>query len=405
VHRSYKYRLYPTRRQRELLNAQLRAACDLYNAALEQRRWVWRRFRVSVGYREQSAQLRALRAEGLLPAGGNFWSQQEVLRRLDRAFSTFFRRVAAGESPGYPRFKPTRRFTTLAWSFAGNAGGVAIHHGRLRIQGVGSIKVKFHRPIPAEAKLCEVRVTRKPGGRHRRYYATFQIELPDPKPGPHPGPAVGVDVGIRTFARLSSGETIAGPRAGLNAAAALRRLSRAYARSRKGSRRRAKAASGIARHREREASRRRDAAHKASRVLTERFALIAVEDLNLRGMLRSPRGTLERPGQSVGAKAALNRGIADQGWAQFLSMLVYKAEEAGGRVHRVDPKGSSQTCSECSVRDRGSRRGALFRCVACGHAADADTNAAHVILARALAEIQGPGRGLQAPTPAPAGVA
>jgi putative transposase len=406
VHRSYRYRLYPTRRQCEALDAHLRAACDLYNAALEQRRWLWREHGVSIGYGGQSAELRTLRAEGLLPAGANFWSQQEVLRRLDRAFSAFHRRVRTGESPGHPRFKSARRFSTLAWSFAGNAGGVAIRDGRLYLQGIGSVKVKWHRAIPSEAKLSELRVTRKRGARHGwRYYATFQIELPDVKLRHHPGVAVGLDVGIRIFARLSTGESIGGPRAGREGATTLRRLGRAHARTRKGSRRRAKAAARIARNREREANRRRDAAHKASRELVERFGLIAVEDLNLRGMLRSAAGTPGCPGRGVAAKSALNREIADQGWGQFLAMLAYKAEEAGGRVERVDPRGSSQTCAECRASDPRNRRDAVFRCVACGHRADADTNAARVLLARALLQLQGPGRGLQARTPAVAGLA
>ena len=156
---------------------------------------------------------------------------------------------------------------------------------------------------------------------------------------------------------------------------------------------------------EHQANRRRDAAHKVSRTLAERFSLIAVENLNLRAMVRSARGTLTAPGTNVAAKSALNREIADQGWGQFLTMLAYKAEEAGGRVIKVDPRGSSQTCSECGERDRRSRKGAVFRCVACGHGADADTNAARVLLQRALAVLEGPGRGLQAQTDAKVSVA
>jgi putative transposase len=405
VHRTYRYRLYPTRLQRQALEAQLRFACDLYNAALEQRRDAWRRCAKSVHYYDQSAELTELRhhAPDLLPVGGmNFWCQQEVLCRLDRAFSRFFRRVERGDRPGYPRFKGPGRFSTLAWSVAGNAGGVALTaDGRLRLQGIGGVKVKWHRALPERGKLSQVRVTRRRGGqRGSRYYAAFQVELPDPEPRTHPGGAVGLDLGIRSFARLSTGEAVEGPRAGELGASKLRRLQRAYARTRRGSKRRAKAAARIARAREREANRRRDAAHKAARSLAERFSLVAVESLNLTGMLRSAAGTAAEPGRGVAAKSVLSRKISDQGWAQFVQMLVYKAEEAGGRVIRVDPHGSSQTCGECQLRDRRSRRGALFRCVACGRTADADTNAARVLLSRALAGPEGPGRGLQSPTDA-----
>ncbi len=399
MHRVYRYRLYPTRRQREALDAQLRCACALYNAALEQRRDAWRRCGTSVSCLDQSAELRELRRAGLVDPRANFWSQQAVLRALDRAFQAFFRRLRRGERPGYPRFKAAARFDTLTWTLKGNAGGVALTGDRkLRLQGIGSVKVKWHRAIPAAAVRGEVKVTRRRGGRDgARYYACIYAELPEPqRRRPHPGAPVGLDLGIRSFARLSTGQEVAGPRAGKRDAAKLARLGRAHSRTRRGSGRRRKAAARVARARERQANRRRDAAHKASRKLAERFALIAVENLSLRGMLRSAKGSVAEPGSGVAAKSALNREIADQGWGQFLSMLAYKAEEAGGRVIRVDPRGSSQTCGECGARDRRNRCGALFRCLVCGHGADADVNAARVLLQRALAELEGPGRGLQA---------
>jgi putative transposase len=408
VRRVYRYRLYPTRRQREAIERQLGAACELYNAALEQRRWAWRNCGQSVGYGDQSAELRELRAAGLVDRQANFWSQQAVLRQLDRAFRAFFGRVRRGEKPGYPRFKSARRFSTLTWTLKGNAGGVAVtEQGRLRLQGIGCVKVKWHRELPADAVLGEVKLTRRAGGRHGfRYQVAFYVELPEPEQQPeHGGGAVGIDLGVRSFARLSTGEQVHGPRVGQRYAKKLARLQRAYARTKRGSRRRAKAAARIARARGREADRRRDHAHKASRALARRFSVLAVEDLKIKAMLRSAKGTVERPGTNVAAKCGLNRAIADQGWAQFVSMLAYKAEEAGGRVVRLDPRGSSQTCSECGERDRHNRRGAVFRCVGCGHRDDADTNAARVLLARAFAEHQGPGRGLQAQTDALASVA
>src|SRR3954452_17486748 len=334
MHRVYRYRLYPTCRQANAINAQLHSACALYNAALEQRREAWRCCRKSISYGDQSAELRSLRSAGLIDQEANFWSQQAILRQLDRAFASFLRRVRCGESPGYPRFKPPKRFRTLTWTMKGNAGGVGVTpNGRLRLQGIGCVKVKWHRPIPDGATLGEVKVTRCFGGRTAaRYDVAFSVEVPD-RTTRHPKcAAVGLDVGIRTFARLSTGEAVEGPRAGRRGRANLRRLSRAHARTRPGSRRRAKAAGRIARARERERNRRRDAAHKASRSIARRFALVAVEDLNLQGMLRSGPG-----------KSALNREIADQGWGQFLLMLAYKAEEAGGRVVCVNPRGSSQT--------------------------------------------------------------
>lgn len=396
VFRTYRYRIYPTRRQQCALDAQLRFACELWNAALEQRRDAWRRHGVQIGYHTQAMELTALRrhASALLPPDGmNCWTQQAVLRGLDRAFSAFFRRLQRGEKPGYPRFKAPGRFSTLAWSFAGKAGGCAVTpHGRLRVQGVGELKVRWHRAIPPEATLRELRLTRKGSGRTVRYYACFVLDMAAPVKPLRSGEAVGIDVGVRVLATLSTGERIYGPRAGANNARAARRAARRVSRKRGGSARRRRAAQHLARQRERESNRRRDAAHKLSRKLVTRFVLIGHEDLRLRNMLRSPRGTAEDPGHGVRAKAALNREIADQGWGMLFSMLDYKAEDAGGRVVRVDPAGTSRSCARCGAEDRRSRSGARFCCTHCGHQDDADVNAAKVILQRALeVEQAGPG--------------
>jgi putative transposase len=411
VRRTYRYRLYPTRGQAEALGAQVRFACDLYNAALEQRRDAYRRCGRSVGYHEQSRELTELRrtaAELCPPEGMNFWCQQEVLRRLDLAFAAFFRRLRRGEKPGYPRFKPRARFDTLAWTMKGNAGGVQVtDHRRVRLQGIGCVKVKWHRPIPTDATLGEVRVTLKGSGRRARYYALIMVELPESAPRPATGAVVGIDLGVRWLVSLSTGEQLHGPRARKVARGAVRRAQRRVARRRRGSRRRAKAAAQLARRRERERNRRSDAAHKLSRALVDRFDLIGHEDLRIANMVRSARGTLNEPGAGVAAKRMLNREIADQGWSMLLSFLAYKAEEAGRRVVRVKPAGTSRTCAACGRVDARSRSGERFRCAGCGHADDADVNAAKVILARALAheEMARPGRGRQAETAALAAVA
>jgi putative transposase len=409
VIRTYRYRLYPTRAQREALDEQLGACCELYNAALEHRRRMWHEHGVSVSYGAQSAELRRLRAAGLVPAEANFWSQQAVLRRLDRAFGAFFRRAAAGEKPGFPRFKSRRRFDTLTWTFKGNAGGVQItDRGQLRLQGVGGVKVKWHRPLPEDATLGEVKVTRSRDA--RRWHVCFYGDLPDPPAadrGVGPRPAIGIDLGVRHLMSLSTGERRAGPRAGERGRVAVRRAARKVARRRHGSHRRQNAAAALARQREREANRRRDSAHKVSREIAGRFNVIGVEDLRVRNMLRSASGTLPQPGRNVAQKRGLNRRIADQGWGQLVAMLAYKAEEAGGQLIKVNPANTSRTCAHCGTVDDRSRHAERFRCTACQHTDNADVNAAKVILARALAHEQTsrPGRGRQAPTDALAAVA
>lgn len=356
LNRVYRYRLYPTRRQVEALDGQLAFACDLYNAALEQRRTAFRDFGVSVRLREQQHELTALRSSG---PEMNYCAQEMVLQRLNLAFEAFYRRLRHGENPGFPRFKAKGRFNTLSWRRG--HGGAAILNSRLRIQGVGHIKVKWHRDLPGEPK--QTRITRKNG----RWYVAFTVEV-EPKPLPATGQSIGVDLGVRQFATLSTGEVVEGPRAFWKAAPAIRRAQRKVARRQRGSHRRRKAVAELSRRREREASRREDAAHKAARALVDRFDLIAVEDLNVRKMARVNRG--------------LNREITDQGWSAFLTHLEAKAESAGRQVVRVDPRNTSRRCHECGAVDKESRKRSRFCCTTCGHEDDADVNAARNILAR-----------------------
>src|SRR3989442_744708 len=204
VNRTYRFRIYPTRRQRLALEAQLGFACDLYNAALEQRRYAFRAGQ-RVGYVSQCRELTALRAAGDGPAQMSCSAMRSPLRRLERAYQAFFRRVKAGEKPGYPRFRSRRRYDSLTWDSAWS-----IREGRLALQGIGHVKVKWHRELPASAKVCTVTVRRVVG----RWYACFALDLPvSVRPDRTLRLAVGVDLGVQNFAALSTGELILGPRA------------------------------------------------------------------------------------------------------------------------------------------------------------------------------------------------
>jgi putative transposase len=317
----------------------------------------------------------------------NSWTQIDVLMRLERAFQAFFGRCKAGEKPGYPRFRGKRRYDSLTWSFSGNAGGVQLVGERLRLQGVGQVKVKWHRAIPDEAELKTAAVVRHGS----RWEVCFSLELPQPAVAPREAAEVGLDLGVAAFAALSTGELLPGPRAGRRASRKVRRLQRKVSRRKRGSNRRRKAVAVLARAREREREVRRDHRQKLARTLVQRFTFVAVEDLALRNMTRSARGSVEAPGRKVRQKAGLNRSQLDQAWGSFLMALRCKAEEAGTVVVEVDPRNTSRTCPECGAVDPRSRRSqAEFVCTSCGHSDNADVNAAKNILSL--------GRRLQAPT-------
>jgi putative transposase len=354
VNRTYRFRIYPTRRQRLGLEAQLGFACDLYNAALEQRRYAWRRGQ-RVGYVSQCRELTALRAAGDGPPQMSCAAMRSPLRRLERAYQAFFRRVKAGEKPGYPRFRSRRRYDSLTWDSAWS-----IQQRRLALQGIGHLKVMWHREMPASATVRTVTV-RRVAGRSVCFALALQVAA---VPARKVMRAVGVDLGVHNFAALSTGVLIPGPRAYRKARRQLRVAQRRVSRRVKGSRRRQKAGLLLARLHERIRNLRGNHAHQLSRRLVSDFGLIAVEDLQIRGLTRG----------------FLAKDINDQGWAEFLRLLRYKAEDAGIQVVAVPPGGTSQTCSGCGARVSKPLSERVHRCPNCGLVVDRDINAARNIL-------------------------
>jgi putative transposase len=369
---SYKYRLYPTRAQGDALTAMLGSFCELYNAALQQRIEAYRRQGKTLRYIDQAGELKSVRAVDEQMAGYSYSAEQQVLRRLDKAFSAFFGRIKKGKA-GFPRFRAKSMFDSAEFRFG---DGLTIRKtGKLRVAGIdGEIKVKWHRDIPVRAKIGAAVISRSCG----KWYICFQITMPDAYgPWPDKG-AVGIDMGLSNLIATSDGETVRTPQFTKDAVKKQRRLQRSLARCKRGSKGRAKARRNLARHSAKTANRRRDFAHKLSRSLVERHSTIAVEDLNI----------------TVLARAILAKSVHNAAWAQLLGMIGYKAANAGVRVIAVNPRGTSQTCPECGALAVKKLATRVHNCANCGCVMDRDVAAAMVILKRALSEM-GPGHGLE----------
>ncbi|TAM65353.1 MAG: transposase [Microbacteriaceae bacterium] len=385
VKRMERVRLYPTRRQAAALDRMLVVCCSLYNAALQQRRDARKRRGVSVSHRAQYAELTALRRADPRVAAVYRECLDAALHRLDLAFQAFFRRCSRGEAPGYPRYRAKRRWNTLEFPHGDRALKFDERQNRVRVPGVGRVKLRKGRGVPPYGRAMIVRSC-------GHWYAQFECER-EVRPLPVSGKVVGLDRGIAAYVATSDGELIENARIERHQASAVRRKQRAIARGRRGSQRQGRRYHELARAKDRQRWSRRDWHHKLSRRLVDAYEGIALEALTVRAMLRSARGSLKEPGRNVAAKAGLNRSIADAGWSQFASMIVSKAEEAARTVVFVDPKYSSQECSRCGhVASENRRTQAAFCCVACGHAENADINAAKVILKRA--ELRPAARGL-----------
>jgi putative transposase len=391
VRRSYKFLLRPTARQEIALAEMLRDHCSLYNGALENRRGSWRDRKMSVSYGTQSAQLSDIRAFDPERQGRwSFSSQQATLRRLDKAFAAFFRRVKAGEKPGYPRFRAASRFDTVTFPTDGDGcrWDSTPHNPatRVRLQGVGHVRVNQHRPVKGRVKTVSV----KREGRH--WYVVLSCDGVPAEPLPVTGAVVGIDMGIASFLTTSDGVHVDNPRHGRKSVASLAEAQQALSRCRRGSKRRKKAVAKVAGLHGKVRRQRLDHAHKTALNLVREYDVIAHEDLRITNMTRAPKPKPdpETPGaflpNGAAAKAGLNRSIHDAGWGVFLTILSAKAESAGREVIAVDPRNTSRTCPTCghvAKENRPSQE--KFCCVACGHTAHADVVGAVNVLRAGLA--------------------
>jgi putative transposase len=394
--RAYTFLIRPTVRQTIALGEMLRDHCSLYNGALQERRDAYRHpSKTSIKYGMQSAQLKDIRAfdperQGRWP----FSSQQATLRRLDKAFTAFFRRITSGDTPGYPRFRGANWFDTV--DFPKDGDGCrwdSTPHDpvtRVRFQGVGHVRVNQHRPVAGRVKTVSVK------RESRKWFVVLTAEQDQPEPLPATGSAIGIDLGIASFLADSSGGFVPNPRHGRTAAAKLETAQQALSRfprvrrdKRTGNHQRA--VDKVAGLHRKVLRRRLDHAHKTALGLVRVHDFIAHEDLRIRNMSKAvaPRPDPDRAGSflpnGAAAKAGLNKSINDAGWGVFLTILHAKAESAGREVTAVDPRNTSRTCPECGHAAKENRpTQEKFHCAACGHTAHADTVGALNVLRAGL---------------------
>lgn len=352
MRKTYKYRLFPTAAQHQALEAQLGEACRLYNAALQERRDAYQKSGVSLNYYDQANQLKAMRQTGSLDIA-NYSACQDILRRVEKTFKAFFRRIKAGQKAGYPRFKSRRRFDS--YTFPSYGDGCRLTDARLYLQGVGHIKVKLHRPVDGVIKTITVK--RACG----KWYVCFSVEV-ETTPLPATDTHTGIDVGLTAFATLADGTEIANPRYDQRAQARLRLAQRRVARKKRGGKNRRKAVLLLQKAHAKVKNQRTDFQHKVARTLVNAYGIISVEDLNIKGL----------------AGGMLAKSVNDAGWSAFISKLAYKAAEAGRKLVHVDPRGTSQRCL-CGAAVPKTLSQRWHQCPACGLSAARDHVSAQLI--------------------------
>jgi transposase len=322
------------------------------------------------GYVEQSRQLTEARAAFGWLRGGSQTVQQQALRDFHQAIRNFYRRTH--QRPAWRRAGMHEGFRIVG-AQAARIVKLNRRWAKVNVPKVGWVRFRLSRAVP-EAK--SYRITRERAGRWHLAFA----HIPPTIPAPGTGEIVGMDRGVTVAAALSTGELLTCPGLSESEQARLKQLQRGLARCRRGSNRSQRIKAAIVKLQARSGDRRKNWVEKTSTDLARRFDVIRVEDLRITQMTRrpKPKPDPEHPGRYLPnrrrAKAGLNRGILANSWGALVSLLERKA---AGRVEKVNPAYTSQTCcvcGHCVPENRESQ--AVFRCTACGRQANADVNAA-----------------------------
>lgn len=362
--RNYKFRIYPNKEQESKLTNWLTTCRIIYNSALADRKNYYERTGNGLTRIAQQETLKADKAKH--PKVKEVHSQvaQEVLFRVERAYNNFFRRVQAGEKPGYPRYKGPGQYKSLTFTQFGDGLGASFQNDKLKLSKIGLVKIDLHREIHGQVKICTIK--REQSG---KWYAVLAVEEYPVLFSPN-WQTIGLDVGIKEFAVLSNGEKIANPKHLQKSERKLKTLQRSLSRKKKGSKNRAKARNKLARQHEKIRHQRKDFHHKISDQLVWRYGKIVVEDLQITNMVQNHK---------------LAKSISDAGWGEFISMLTYKAESAGRMVEKIPPYGTTQQCSRCGSIVKKDLSVRIHACPHCGLVLDRDHNAAINILHKSKA--------------------
>jgi len=370
---SYQYRLKPTKAQSAVIDNTLDMLRCQYNYQLAQRFNWYEQNRCHIdrcslfvchipelldkpSYYSQKASLTQLKKDR--PWYKEIHSQvlQEVSKRVETTFDKWLASDSNGKKSGRPRFKATGQYKTFTYP------QFKQHHfvnNKITLSKLGEVKVIVHRQIPDGFEIKTVSVTKKSNG----YYVTLSLDdktVPTIKPDFNPDNIVGIDVGLIDFYVASDNTKIVAPKFLRKAEHKLNSAQRKVSRRKKGSNRRKKAITALSQQHKKVADTRRDFHFKTANNLLKKYDVVAVEKLNVKGMVKSLH---------------LGKSISDAGWSQFTTILKHKAENAGLKVIAVNPNGTSQECSGCGHKVKKPLSQRMHNCPVCHISLCRDLNA------------------------------
>lgn len=360
IHKTFEYRIRPNAKFIAACEVELEHSRQIYNAALEERISCYKLTGKMLSKFEQFHHLADART---LPEVKAHLStiQRDSIERVDEAFKAFFKRCKKGTGKaGFPRFKGCDRYHTFSQKYEAERA-CPLKSDKLKVPGVGFCRVRLSRPM--EGRCVQLRITRRADG----WYALLVCELAKPEALPATGLSVGIDVGLTSFATLSNGEKIENPRFVKHAAENLAKLQRCFCKKKRDSNNRRKARHKVALAYLKVARARKHFHYETAAMLVKKFDAIAVEDLNIKAMVKNHD---------------LAKSISDVAWSAFFLILKTKAENAGRVFKKVAAAYTSQDCSECGHRQKMPLKVRVYDCGGCGHKLDRDENAANNIKVR-----------------------
>jgi putative transposase len=343
MRKTFKFRIYPNKAQEKLLEKQLWLCRFLWNELLDIRKKYYLWSKKSASKIEMQNLIPEMKL--LYPELKTVHSQvlQNINNKLDESFQAFFRRIKNGETAGFPRFKGKNRLSSICYT----QSGVSIENGRLVLSKIGSIKIVQHREILGKIKTTTIKKSST-----GKWYVCFSCDDIIPHVLPENIFSVGIDVGIENFATFSDGSVIPNPRFFREEETELARAQRKLSLFKEFNLEREKCKKVVARIHERISFKRQNFIHQESRKLVNNFGTICVEDLNIKNMSKAPKPKLDEITNrylpnGAARKAGLNKSISDVAWGMFTQSLASKAGEAGRKLVKIDPKYTSQICSNC----------------------------------------------------------
>lgn len=381
---AFKIELRPDGQQERLMRRFAGSCRFVYNKALALQKELYEKGEKKLGYAGLCKQLTQWRNSGETGwlADAPVHPMQQSFRDLERAYINFFDKRA-----DFPKFKKKGLHEGFRYPDP-KQFKVDPAHCRVFLPKLGWVRYRRGRKPIGEAR--NITISHSCG----KWFASIQTQQEVEQPVHPSTSAVGVDVGIVRFATLSDGTSLAPLNSFKRHETALRKAHQSLSRKTKFSSNWKKAKARIQKIHARIGNARRDFLHKCSTTISKNHALVCIEDLQVRNMSKSAKGSVEGPGRQVRAKSGLNKSILDQGWGEFRRQLEYKQFWRGGFLVAVPPKNTSRTCPECghvSAENRKSQ--AHFECVSCGHEANADVVGAINVLrdgqARLACEVNG----------------